>query len=82
MNLNQKESDLVQKWGSKSIEYAKEAPKVPLLDDRCPCIVFLKRAQGGDGIISAPKLLLPCSTSLTHPRYNTYNHFFVEYPLK
>ena len=40
MNLNQKESDLVQNWGSKSIEYAKEAPNVPLLDDRCPCIVF------------------------------------------
>lgn len=22
------------------------------------------------------------STSFTHPKYNTYNHFFVEYPLR
>ena len=64
----------------------KKDTEVSLLDDHCPCIVFLKRAQGGDGIISAPKFLSPsplwCIYNTTiHPRYNTYNHSFVEYPL-
>ena len=31
---------------------------MPLLDDHCPCIVFFKRAQGDDGVISAPRVYL------------------------
>lgn len=57
--------------------------EVSLLDDSCPCIVFkgLRVAMASLRFkISSPLWCIYNTT--THPKYNTYNHSFVEYPLR
>lgn len=89
MNLNQKESDLSKMRCSIPnkhlilIKLCKKDTEVSLLDDPCPCI-FFKRAQVAMASlrfkISSP--LWYIYNTITHPKYNTYNHSFVEYPLR
>lgn len=82
MNPIQKESDLSKSemlYSFKQIRLkrfghflAKKTNLYPtyytfLLDERCPCIAFFKRAQGDDGVISAPRLhsmSIKCSSPL------------------
>lgn len=93
MNLNQKESDLSKMRCSIPnkhlilIKLCKKDTEVSLLDDSCPCIVFLKGlrvAMASSALQSflGPSPLWCIYNTTTHPKYNTYNHSFVEYPLR
>lgn len=89
MNPIQKESDLskmrctIPNKHLILIKLCKKDTEVSLLDDPCPCIVFLKgpRWRWHHCALRFPRLYAIYNT-ITHPKYNTYNHSFVEYPLR
>ena len=90
MNPIQKESDLskmrctIPNKHLILIKLCKKDTEVSLLDNPCPCIVFLKGLRVAMASlrfkISSP--LWYIYNTVTHPKYNTYNHSFVEYPLR